>query len=63
MWTTTSEPERAAKALEAYPMMTQAGKDVTWGELHVGSYSIFEEAGLTEVSHPTLRRYVMRIDF
>lgn len=55
--------DRGAKALEAYPMMTQAGKDVTWGELHVGSYSIFEEAGFVEVSHPTLRRYVMRIDF
>jgi GNAT superfamily N-acetyltransferase len=54
---------RGARALEAYPMMTQAGKEVTWGELHVGSYSIFEEAGFTEVSHPTLRRYVMRIDF
>jgi GNAT superfamily N-acetyltransferase len=55
--------ERGAKALEAYPIRTVAGKDVTWGELHVGSYSIFEEAGYVEVSHPTLRRYVMRIDF
>lgn len=55
--------ERGAKALEAYPMMPQAGKEVSWGELYVGSYSVFEEAGFTEVSHPTLRRYVMRIDF
>ena len=33
------------------------------GELHVGSRSIFADAGFTEVSHPTLRRVVMRIDF
>ena len=32
-------------------------------ELHVGSRGIFEDAGFTEVSHPTLRRVVMRIDF
>ena len=33
------------------------------GELHVGSRSIFAAAGFEEVSHPTLRRVVMRIDF
>jgi len=27
-----------------------------------GSRSIFADAGFTEVSHPTLRRVVMRID-
>jgi GNAT superfamily N-acetyltransferase len=54
---------RGARALEGYPMITQPGQEVTWGELHVGSRSIFEAAGFEEVSHPTLRRVVMRIDF
>ncbi len=51
-----------ATALEAYSMITQPGKVITWGELHVGARQVFEEAGLTEVSHPTLRRVVLRID-
>jgi hypothetical protein len=55
--------QRGALALEGYPMMTEPGKEITWGELHVGSRSIFEAAGFTEVSHPTPRRVVMRIDF
>lgn len=55
--------ERGARALEAYPMITQPGRTVTWGELHVGARQAFEEAGFREVSHPTLRRVVMRIDF
>jgi GNAT superfamily N-acetyltransferase len=55
--------ERGACALEGYPMITQAGKEITWGELHVGSRSIFDAAGFAEVNHPTLRRVVMRIDF
>jgi GNAT superfamily N-acetyltransferase len=52
-----------ARALEGYPMITEPGKDITWGEVHVGSRSIFADAGFEEVSHPTLRRVVMRIDF
>jgi GNAT superfamily N-acetyltransferase len=55
--------ERGARALEGYPMMTRPGQEVTWGELHVGSRSIFEDAGFAEVARPTLRRVVMRIDF
>lgn len=55
--------ERGARALEAYPMLTQPGKQVSWGELHVGARQVFEEAGFAEVSHPTLRRVVMRVDF
>ena len=54
---------RGARALEGYPMITQPAQEITWGELHVGSRSIFEAAGFEEVSHPTLRRVVMRIDF
>ena len=52
-----------ARALEAYPMTTQPGKEITWGELHVGSRQVFADAGFTEVSHPSPRRVVMRIDF
>lgn len=55
--------DRGARALEGYPMLTQPGVDIPWGELHVGSRSIFAAAGFAEVSHPTLRRVVMRIDF
>jgi GNAT superfamily N-acetyltransferase len=55
--------ERGARALEGYPMLTEPGQDIAWGELHVGNRSIFEAAGFTQVSHPTPRRVVMRIDF
>jgi GNAT superfamily N-acetyltransferase len=54
---------RGATALEAYPMITQPGKEITWGEVHVGARQVFEEAGFQEVSRPTVRRVVMRIDF
>ena len=53
---------RGARALEAYPMITQPGKEITWGEVHVGARQVFEEAGFEEVSHPTPRRVVMRVD-
>ena len=55
--------ERGARALEAYPMITQPGKEITWGELNVGARQVFEDAGFQEVSRPTVRRVVMRIDF
>ncbi|WP_411731193.1 GNAT family N-acetyltransferase [Paeniglutamicibacter sp.] len=55
--------DRGASALEGYPMLLPEGKAAMWGEMYVGSRSIFEEAGFTEVSHPTPRRLVMRIDF
>jgi GNAT superfamily N-acetyltransferase len=55
--------ERGARALEGYPIITQPGQEVMASEVHVGSRSIFEAAGFTQVSHPTLRRVVMRIDF
>jgi GNAT superfamily N-acetyltransferase len=53
---------RGARALEAYPMRTEAG-EITWDEIHVGAQSIFAAAGMTEVSRPGLRRAVMRVDF
>ena len=52
--------ERGARAVEGYPMTT---KDVILGELHVGTAAMFAAAGFGEVSRPTLRRVVMRIDF
>ncbi len=55
--------ERGARALEAYPMITKPGEEITWGELYVGSRGIFAAAGFTEVSRPTVRRVVMRVDF
>ena len=55
--------QRGARALEGYPMITQPGYEVMSVELHVGSRSIFADAGFAEVGRPTLRRVVMRIDF
>jgi GNAT superfamily N-acetyltransferase len=54
---------RGADALEGYPMLTEPGQEITWDEMHVGNRSVFAAAGFTEVSHPTPRRVVMRIDF
>lgn len=55
--------ERGARALEGYPMVVPKGQDIPWGELHVGSRSIFAAAGFQEIHRPTPRRAVMRIDF
>jgi len=50
-------------ALEAYPMIATPGKEITWGELHVGSRQVFADAGFIEVSRPSPRRVEMRADF
>jgi GNAT superfamily N-acetyltransferase len=52
--------ERGARAIEGYPMVT---KDALLEELHVGTEGVFAAAGFAEVSRPTKRRVVMRIDF
>jgi GNAT superfamily N-acetyltransferase len=52
--------ERGARAIEGYPITT---KDVITEELHVGTERVFADAGFAEVSRPTLRRVVMRLDF
>jgi GNAT superfamily N-acetyltransferase len=52
--------ERGARAIEGYPMTT---KNVILEELHPGTEHMFTDAGFTEVSRPTLRRAVLRIDF
>jgi GNAT superfamily N-acetyltransferase len=55
--------DRDARALEGYPIVTAPGQELGWGELYVGSHGVFAGAGFTEVSRPTPRRAVMRIDF
>jgi GNAT superfamily N-acetyltransferase len=55
--------QRGARAVEGYPLITQSRQEVTWGEIHVGTRSMFAAAGFVEASHPTPRRVVMRIDF
>lgn len=54
--------ERGAHALEAYAMITRPGKEITWGELHVGARQVFADAGFAQVAHPTPRRVVMRLE-
>jgi GNAT superfamily N-acetyltransferase len=55
--------ERGARALEGYPMDTESGRGFILSEIHVGTRRAFAAAGFAEVSRPTLRRVVMRIDF
>jgi ribosomal protein S18 acetylase RimI-like enzyme len=55
--------DRGARAVEGYPLIPRAGQQTGAGELFVGSVGLFERAGFAEVSHPTPRRVVMRIDF
>ncbi len=52
---------RGARAIEGYPMLTH-GERVTWDELNVGPVGPFLAAGFTEVSRPTKRRVVMRLE-
>jgi GNAT superfamily N-acetyltransferase len=51
-----------AKAVEGYPLIPRPGQQVSWGEMNVGSRGTFLAAGLREVSRPTTRRVVMRLD-
>jgi GNAT superfamily N-acetyltransferase len=52
--------QRSARAVEGYPMTT---KDALLGELHVGTRGMFSAAGFMQVSQPSVRRVVMRIEF
>jgi GNAT superfamily N-acetyltransferase len=54
--------DRGARAIEGYPMRTEPGVDVPWGETHVGTASQFAREGFVEVAHPTPRRLVMRME-
>jgi GNAT superfamily N-acetyltransferase len=55
--------ERGARAVEGYPLILAPDQEMSWGELYVGSHGIFADAGFVEVSRPTRRRAVMRIEF
>ncbi|HEU5373221.1 MAG TPA: hypothetical protein VFU51_12600 [Gaiellaceae bacterium] len=52
-----------ARALEGYPLLTEPGQRIAWDEIHVGTRAMFAAAGLAEVSRPSTRRVVMRVDF
>ena len=54
---------RGARAVEGYPMLTAPGQKIAWDEIHVGTREMFEAAGFAEVSRPSHRRVVMRVDF
>ncbi len=51
-----------ARAVEAYPMDPEPGKEVTWGEMHVGKLSAFLDAGYRIVHQPSLRRATVRFE-
>lgn len=52
-----------ARAIEGYPRLRVAGQETAPAALYVGSRGTFAGAGYREVSAPTPRRVVMRIDF
>ncbi len=52
--------DSGARAVEGYPIVRT---DVITEELHVGTVPMFEDAGYRQVSAPTPRRVVMRMDF
>ena len=52
--------ERGARAIEAYPMTS---RNALLEELGVGTEATFAAAGFTEITRPTVRRAVVRIDF
>lgn len=54
---------RGAAAVEGYPLVPNPGQEVIWDEMNVGPVGPFLAAGFREVSHPTKRRLVMRLDF
>lgn len=54
---------RGARVLEAYPIVAAPGEQITWDEIHPGTPSMFEAAGMRQVHAPSKRRRVMRIEF
>ena len=48
--------ERGARSLEGYALIPEPGREVMWGELFVGSRSMFAAAGFAEVGRPSPRR-------
>jgi GNAT superfamily N-acetyltransferase len=54
--------EAGAAAVEGYPIVAKQGRTITWDEASVGTPQVFGAAGLVQVSSPTVRRRVMRMD-
>ena len=54
--------DHGARAVEGYPRLTAEGEESGDVSLYVGSREIFAAAGYHEVSNPTPRRAVMRVD-
>ena len=54
--------DHGARAVEGYPRLPADGEDVGDMSLYVGSREIFAAAGYHQVSNPTPRRAVMRVD-
>lgn len=54
--------DRGARAVEAYPMKPAPGKEVPWGEMHVGALTAFLQAGFEIVHVPSLRRAIVRYE-
>lgn len=48
-------------AIQGYPMLTGSAK-VIWDEFNVGPVGAFAAEGFDQMSHPTTRRVVMRLD-
>lgn len=55
--------DRGAEAVEGYPIVAKPGQRITWDEASVGTPQAFAAAGLEQVSSPTVRRRVMRLEF
>ena len=55
--------ENGARALEGYAMRTQPGKEITWGELHVGAVQVVRRRGLHRSQQPQRppRRHAHRL--
>ena len=54
--------EQGAQAIEGYPRLASDGQEMGDMALYVGSREIFAATGYREVSRPTPRRAVMRVD-
>ena len=55
--------ERGARAIEGYPMLTKPGRGSAGASSTSAAAASSRPPGSSEVSQPTLRRVVMRIDF
>ena len=55
--------DHGARAIEGYARVVQEGDRFVPAYLYVGTLGLFAAAGFHEVSRPTAKRAVMRIDF